>query len=207
MENHRTYPESKYRKLTNTHVTIDRRLIPEEEYERFALQPKRFGNDFGSDWMLYTITCEEHGGKCEVFTLRDADHASVYPYAWCMDCHENFYGTPKRKARSNGRKVDMANAGTCDRVIGCGTHRQLTSMFGHVDAPRSEWVRLCKDCQTPGGPARQRLDKRLEAYVDASKAVWKGMSKKRRQTIMHRMAIAAHPDRKKKYVPEDEHDV
>lgn len=97
---------------------------------------------------------------------------------------------PEEKASAKGA-VDLANSGRCD---GCYQVRANTTLYGHVDAPPGSWVRLCKQCQAPGGQPRAEATNRFVELSKKRRKLWKGMSRKERSLMSSRMVIDHWPD-------------
>lgn len=137
----------------------------------------------------YVVRCLEHGEDYEARHRSDGDEKSLRPYRFCEGCAEAAgIHEPKEKG---GKKTDNANSGRC---VGCKQVRANTTLYGHVDAPLAQWVRLCKDCQAPGGQARAEVTNRFMDLERRRRKLWKGMSATERLLLSSRMVIDRWPD-------------
>lgn len=134
----------------------------------------------GDDSLRYYVECVDHAEEAEVAHRAAADEASRRPYRFCSQCAEESGMTlPEDEVAP----VGSANAGMCDA---CGGYHTPTTLFGHIDAPRSRWIRLCKSCQVL---ARASVESAFAPLIAARRDQWRGMSAKQRRRVAARHVI------------------
>lgn len=144
------------------------------------------------DNTFYVLSCLDHGSQTTQSTFKDALAIAQNPQGWCSTCKQLY-------ATDVGRREEKANfdhnEGVCDPDIGCGRQAGMTTLFGNLSAPRTEWIRLCKSCQDPEGRPRADLRNHFMSYEVRNREEWKengGMNRRERERALSRQASHRH---------------
>lgn len=133
------------------------------------------------------VVCVTHDVSWKAENRAHGERLAKKPYGFCSQCAKIVGGL----GGSTNHHADHANSGVCDEELGCGQWAEITTVFGNVQAPRSTWVRLCKNCQDPQGQARANVTNRFIKLIEKQQKGYKGLTYKQRARVSGQFVIGS----------------